>query len=366
VSSVVLITGVSRFLGAQLAAHLAGDTSIDRVIGIDTAPPRKADLLRLGRTEFVRADIRNPLIANVIAQARVNTVVHAAAGGSARGGSSGSGGSRVSPKELNVVGTMQLLAACQKSDSVSRVVVQSTTAVYGCSPSDPAVFVEEMHAIGDAAGGYARDAVEIERLVRGFLRRRPDIAVSILRLASLIGPTIDSPLTRYLAMPLVPTSLGFDPRLQFLHESDAVEVLRLATVADHPGVYNVAGDGAVLLSQAVRRAGRTRLPVPPPAISLVGGVLRNGGVGEVTAERTSFLNFGRVVDTALLRERFGYRPSYSTEAALDSYLDGLPGLPRLSAGTLRAVTALAGRIFAPRGVPALAAASTATGSGGVG
>jgi UDP-glucose 4-epimerase len=363
VSSVVLITGVSRFLGAQLAGHLAGDASIDRVIGIDTAPPRKADLLHLGRTEFVRADIRNPLIAKVIAQARVDTVVHAAAGGTARGASSGS---RVSPKELNVVGTMQLLAACQKSDSVSRVVVQSTTAVYGCSSSDPAVFVEEMHAIGDAAGGYARDAVEIERLVRGFLRRRPDIAVSILRLASLIGPTIDSPLTRYLAMPLVPTSLGFDPRLQFLHESDAVEVLRLATVADHPGVYNVAGDGAVLLSQAVRRAGRTRLPVPPPAISLVGGLLRNSGAGEVTAERTSFLNFGRVVDTTLLRERFGYGPSYSTAEALDSYLDGLPGLPRLSAGTLRAATALAGRIFAPRGVPALAAASSTTGSGGVG
>jgi UDP-glucose 4-epimerase len=362
VSSVVLITGVSRYLGAQLAAQLAGDTSIDRVIGIDTAPPRKADLLRLGRTEFVRADIRNPLIAKVIAQARVDTVVHAAAGGTARG----SAGSRVSLKELNVVGTMQLLAACQKSDSVSRVVVQSTTAVYGCSPSDPAVFVEEMHAIGDATGGYAREAVEIERLVRGFLRRRPDIAVSILRLASLIGPTIDSPLTRYLAMPLVPTSLGFDPRLQFLHESDAVEVLRLATVADHPGVYNVAGDGAVLLSQAVRRAGRTRLPVPPPAISVVGGVLRNGGVGEVTAEQTRFLNFGRVVDTTLLRERFGYRPTYSTADALDSYLDGLPGLPRLSAGVLRAVTGLAGRIFAPRNARAPAAAATATGSSGVG
>jgi UDP-glucose 4-epimerase len=129
-------------------------------------------------------------------------------------------------------------------------------------------------------------------------------------------------------------------------------------------VYNVAGDGVVLLSQAVRRAGRMRLPVPPPAISLVGGVLRNGGAGEVTAEQTSFLNFGRVVDTTLLRERFGYRPSYSTAGALDSYLDGLPGLPRLSAGALRAATGLAGRIFAPRDVPALAEA--ATGSNGVG
>jgi UDP-glucose 4-epimerase len=339
VSSVVLITGVSRYLGVRLAAQLADDPSIDRVIGIDASPPRKADLQRLGRTEFVRADIRNPLLAKVIAQAKVDTVVHAAIIGTLRGV-----GGRVPLKELNVVGTMQLLAACQKSESVSRVVVKSTTAVYGSSARDPAIFTEDMHAIGHAAGGYAKDAVEVEGYVRGFMRRRPDIAVSILRLTSLIGPTIESPLTRYLAMPLVPTSLGFDPRLQLLHESDAVEVLRRATIADHPGVYNVAADGVVLLSQAIRRAGRMRLPVPTPAISVVGGLVRNSGVIEFSAEQASFLNFGRVVDTTRLRERFGYTPQYSTQEALASYLDGLTSVPRLGVGALRAAEILAGRL----------------------
>ncbi len=71
-TNVVLITGVSRFLGGRLAAQLAADPSIDRVIGIDTMPPRTGDLPLLGRTEFVRADIRNPLIAKVMAQARVD------------------------------------------------------------------------------------------------------------------------------------------------------------------------------------------------------------------------------------------------------------------------------------------------------
>ena len=51
----------------------------------------------------------------------------------------------------------------------------------------------------------------------------------MLRLANFSGPTADTALTRYLAMPVVPTALGFDPRLQLLHEADAVEVLRLAT-----------------------------------------------------------------------------------------------------------------------------------------
>ncbi len=314
-SSVVLITGVSRYLGGQLAARLAADSSVERIIGVDASPPRPAQLARLGRTEFVRADIRNPLIANVLTQAHVDTVVHAAAGTARL--TRGTGTAR----ELNRVGTMQLLAACQRSDSLARVVVKSTTAVYGSGPRDPAVFTEDMAAVGQPSGGYASDALEIEGYVRGFSRRRPDITVSMLRLASLIGPTIESPLTRYLAMPLVPTSLGFDPRLQLLQETDAVEVLRLATLAGNAGVYNVAADGVLYLSQAVRRARRLRLPVPAAAISLVGGLVGNSGVVEFSAEQADFLNFGRVVDTSRLREAFGYRPLYSTDQALQSYLD---------------------------------------------
>ena len=336
---VVLITGVSRYLGAHLAGELVADPSIERVIGIDSAQPRRTDLQRLGRTEFVRADIRNPLIAKVIAQAQVDTVVHTPLLGPAR-----RVGGQLITKELGVVGTMQLLAACQKSDSVNRVVVRSTTAVYGSDSRDPAVFTEDMHAIGYAATGYAKEAVEVEGYVRGFMRRRPDIAVTILRLTGLLGPTVDSPLARYLAMPFVPTSLGFDPRLQLIHETDAIEVLRMASVADHAGVYNVAADGVVPLSQAVRRAGRVRLPVPAPAISLVGALVRNSGALDLSAEHASYLHFGRAVDTTRLRTKFGYLPRYSTEQALSSFLDAHPPLPRAAAAALRAVQTLAERV----------------------
>ncbi|HZE48817.1 MAG TPA: NAD-dependent epimerase/dehydratase family protein, partial [Jatrophihabitantaceae bacterium] len=73
---VVLVTGVSRHLGSRLAGQLAADPTIDRVVGVDTTPPSKDDRVRLGRTEFVRADIRNPLIARVIGHAKVDSVVH--------------------------------------------------------------------------------------------------------------------------------------------------------------------------------------------------------------------------------------------------------------------------------------------------
>jgi UDP-glucose 4-epimerase len=323
--SVVLITGVSRFLGARLAAHLATDPGIDRVIGIDTVPPRTIDLPRLGRTEFVRADIRNPLIAKVMAQARVTTVVHTALMASSR-----TVGGRASMQEMNVIGTMQLLAASQKSETVERVVVKSTTAVYGCGPADPAVFTEDMHPHAGAQAGYAKDAVEVEGYVRGFARRRPDLEITVLRLANVLGPSVDTALARYLAMPVIPSALGFDPRLQVLHEEDAVEALRLATVAPHPGVFNVAGEGAVTLSQIVRRAGRLRVPVPAAALSLVGTLVRNGGLLDVTAQESRFLNFGRVVDTTRLREEFGYSPRLSTSDTVDEFLAGARPLPKVA------------------------------------
>jgi UDP-glucose 4-epimerase len=323
-ADIVLITGVSRYLGGRLAAQLAADPAIERVIGIDTVPPRTADLPLLGRTEFVRADIRNPLIAKVMTQAKVGTVVHAALLASAR-----AVGGRVAMQEMNVIGTMQLLAACQKSDTVERIVIRSTTAVYGCGPGDPAVFTEDRQPNDGSQAGYAKDASEMEGYVRGFTRRRPDIDVTILRLATVLGPTIDNAFTRYLAMPVVPTALGFDPRVQLLHESDAVETLRLAAVSSRPGVVNVAGDGVVTLSQLLRRAGRVRVPVPAAALGLAGAVVRNSGTLDVTAEDARFLNFGRVVDTTRLHEQFGYRPRYSTAATLDSYLDGERARARL-------------------------------------
>ncbi|CAN5443797.1 NAD-dependent epimerase/dehydratase family protein [soil metagenome] len=334
-AQVVLVTGISRYLGSRLAGRLAADPGIERVIGVDTVPPSRADLDLLGRTEFVRADIRNPLIGKVISQAGVDTVVHASVTATPHGA-----GGRTPMKELNVIGTMQLLAACQKSDTVQRLVVKSTTAVYGTSPRDPAIFTEDMSAKSLPASGYAKDAVEVEGYVRGFVRRRPDIDVTLLRFANFIGPFIDTPLTRYFQLPVVPTALGFDPRLQLLHETDAIEILRLASTTSRPGTFNVAGDGALLLSQAIRRAGRISLPVPSMAVSLVGRSIRRSGMVDFSPEQMQFLNFGRVVCNARLKDVFGYTPAYTTAEAFSSFLTGRPVEPVISAAAVRSAEAL--------------------------
>jgi UDP-glucose 4-epimerase len=312
---VVLVTGVSRYLGGRFARLLTAEPGIDRVIGVDVVPPRRD----LGEVRFVRADIRNPVIAKVIAGEQVDTVVHmnviATPAGSAE---------RVSMKEINVIGTMQLLAACQKAPTVSALVVKSSSVVYGSSPRDPAMFTEEMDPRRAPRSGFSKDSVEVEGYVRGFARRRCDVRVVMLRCANLLGPSIETAMSRYFSMPVVPTVLGFDPRLQFCHEDDALAALRLGVVGDSYGTFNVAGDGILMLSQAIRRIGRPSLPLPPFAFAALKSVGRVGRLGDFSSDHIAFLTHGRGIDTTRMREQFGFVPAFTTRATFAEYAAKVP------------------------------------------
>jgi UDP-glucose 4-epimerase len=314
---VVLVTGVAGDLGKRFAAQLSRSPGVERVIGVDVVPPRGD----LGEVDFVRADIRNPVIAKVIVRERVDTVVHlsvstavAAAG-------------RTSTKEFNVIGTMQLLAACQQAPDVRKLVLKSSTAVYGATNRDPAMFTEGMNAKRLPGGGFAKDMTEVESYTRGFARRRPDVDVTTLRLANIIGPDVVSAMTSYFRLPVVPTVLGFNPRLQFLHETDAFAVLQHATTGDTPGTYNVAGDGVITLSQAVRRLGRPSLPLPTFAVSPFGSAVRKSRAADFSPEQVAFLTYGRGVDTTRMRTMLGFEPAFTTASAFADFAASMrPGV----------------------------------------
>ncbi len=308
---VVLVTGVSRYLGGQMARRLTDDPTIDRVIGVDVVPPRDD----IGRAEFVRADIRNPIISKVINAAEVDTVVHMGVIATPI-----QAGGRMSMKEINVIGTMQLLAACQKSPSVRRLVVKSTTSVYGAGPRDPAMFSEEIEPKNAPTSGWAKDSVEVEAYVRGFARRRPDVTVTTLRFANFIGPRVQTPMTSYFSLPAVPVVMGYDARLQFIHEDDGLRAIHEAAVADRPGLFNVAGDGIIPLSQAIRLAGRLPFPLLPPLVSVAGRAMISTGLADFSPEQVRFLTFGRGVDTTRMRDVLGFEPEYTTHEAFDSFV----------------------------------------------
>lgn len=223
-------------------------------------------------------------------------------------------------KELNVIGTMQLLGAAQKAPRLRKLVLRSTTAVYGSHHRDPALFREDMRPRLVPRHGYTRDMLDVESTARSFSRRRQDVATTTLRFANLIGPDVTTTMTDYLSLPVIPTVLGYDPRLQLLHSSDAVEVLFRATIGDHAGIYNVAGPGIVYLSQAARMLGRPTLPIPRALVDPLAGTMRALRRLDFTTEQLPLLQFGRVGDISRMREAFDYEPRFSTVEALRDFL----------------------------------------------
>lgn len=354
----VLVTGVTRVLGSSLAGRLAAHPAVDRVIGVDAALPEPAARARMGLAEFARADIRSPLIARVLEAAGVDTVVHASASSTPAGSAA-----RSMAKEMNVLGTMQLLAACQRSTSVRNLVVRSTDAVYGRSPRDPAVVTEDMQPHSLAVSGRARDAIDIEGYVRGFGRRRPDVRVVVPRLAPIIGPTVRTPLTRYFALtPFVPVVGGHDARLQLVHEDDAVALMEHLVLGDFAGIVNVAGDGAISVAQAIHRAGRLPLPIPAAALGGLGRMLGLLGVSGFSVSQARDLAVGRVLDTTRLQNAVGFRPRYSTVAAFDDFATTLA--PAISGRTVRAAEERVASMVGTAARPMVAASAVARAGAG--
>lgn len=307
---VVLVTGVSRYIGGVLARRLAADPGVDKVIGVDVIPPTRD----IGGAEFIRADIRNPMIGKVIAQGDVDTVVHANVIATPT-----FAGGRTPQKEINVIGTMQLLAACQKAGTVKRLIVKSTAAVYGSTPRDPAMFTEEMSAKRLPSSGFGKDSIEVEGYVRGFARRRPDTEILTLRFANIIGPRIRTSITDYFNLPVVPVPFGYDARLQFIHEDDAIAALVRGVTGSATGVINLAGDGVLTVLQAASITRRPVVMVPMAAAGTIGGIGKRFGLVDFSPDQMSFLAFGRGMDTTAMRESFGFNPTFTTRSAFEDF-----------------------------------------------
>ncbi|MET0730297.1 MAG: hypothetical protein ABWZ03_03815, partial [Solirubrobacterales bacterium] len=181
----------------------------------------------------------------------------------------------------------------------------------------PAFFTERMRRPHPPPSMIERDIVEAEEAVTDFADKRPEVTVTVLRCAHVLGPDVDTNFTRMFGLPLVPMVFGFDPRLQFVHEDDIVHALEHATLSSIPGVYNVAGDGVLALSEVIGLLGKRPLPVlPPMGAATVLAPLRRLGL-RIPDEILNLLRFGRGVDNRLYKATgfdYGYT---SREAVLD-------------------------------------------------
>jgi UDP-glucose 4-epimerase len=326
----VLLTGVSSYLGTEIARWLATDPAIEYVAGLDERPPRA----RLEGVEFIEEDIRGAALADVIPRTRVDTVIH-----NKIVRRPGPGMSARAAHEINVIGTLQLASACERAPSVAAVIVRGSAGIYGAEPEAPQFFTEELSRLYPLRTRFQRDVGEIESLFDAFARRNRDVICTMLRYQPAIGPTLDTQVTRYLSLPVVPTPLGFDPRLQLIHERDAVGATLAAVRTPVRGAVNVAGAGTVGLTRLVLRAGRPALPVPLPLFATATAVTGRLGLANVSPDLRRLLVYGRGVDTTRLTEEVGFRPRFSTPEAVEDWVRSRGG---------RRITAAVGELLPGR------------------
>jgi UDP-glucose 4-epimerase len=307
----VLITGVGSRLGALLAARLERDREVEAVVGIDTRRPRTG----LGRTELHDADIRDPEIRELIRAAAPDTVVH-----NKIVRQPGQGMSSRAMHDINVIGSLQLLGACERVPSIRSIVIRGSAGIYGAEPHAPQFLGEEMTRLFPLRTRFQRDVAEIENYFETFSRRRPQVTCTMLRYQPAIGPSLDTQITRYLSQPACPTYLGFDPRIQLVHEHDALEALLAAIRNPVRGAVNVAGRGTIGLARMIRMAGRPPLPIAGPLFAPVTEAARRFGMGAYSDDFRRLLRYGRAVDIRRLEQEVGHEPRYSTVAAVQDWL----------------------------------------------
>lgn len=304
---VILVTGASGYWGQRVAEKLLDIPDV-HVIGMDTSEPGE----KIKDLDFIQADIRNPLLVDLLRGEQVHTVCHLRFVDSVR------------PSETafdaNVMGTMKLFGACAEV-GVRKIVLKSSTAVYGAHPHNSAFLNEETPLQGSRLYGYTRDMVEIESFCNGFRRQAPEILLSILRFPSIVGPGADTPMTRFLREPWTPVLLGFDPMMQVIHEEDVIGALVHAVLEDAPGVFNVAAEGLMPLTKLMALAGK--MPVPVFHLFAYWGASLLGSSGlrvtDYVPMELDYIRYPWVGDLTRMREELLFAPRYTAEEALREF-----------------------------------------------
>jgi len=245
----VLIVGVARGQGRLLARRLSRDL---KVVGVDTDEWER----RPAGVPFYRTDVRSRAFEDAMRKEQPDAVVHLGTVRHFRG-------PETQRFDVNVRGTRKLLDHC-RSYGVKKLVVLSTSYVYGALPDNPSFMAEDHPLLAGRNYPEIRDLVEVDSLATAFMWQYPDIRTSILRPVPTLGYYSDNSIVSYLRQSRVVVMMGFNPMLQFMHEEDLVEAVALALERRLRGIFNVTGPGEVPLRVAIRETGGRPLPLPEP------------------------------------------------------------------------------------------------------
>lgn len=303
----IALTG-SGFKGYGLLSWLESEDIFKKVIFLDNQKPK----LSIKKTKFYRIDLSETLadvqLAEILQKENIETLIHTAF--------------PVTPPhnlawahELISVGSMYVCNAASEA-RIRKLILPSTSDVYGAFPDNPNYLSEEHPARGFRSSKFIADKIDAENQFLKYAKKHPDSIVTILRPSNILGPTIRSYKTRYLSKPLVPTVLGYDPLVQFIHEEDLFGALKKCVLEDHPGIYNLASEGVIPLSKAIRLMGKFSLPLSLLGLKTFIQSLWFLGISPAPATHLNFLKYMCVIATDKAKNEMGFVPKHSCRDAL--------------------------------------------------
>jgi UDP-glucose 4-epimerase len=221
--------------------------------------------------------------------------------------------------EIVSVGSMYICNACADA-GVRKLILASTTDVYGASADNPNFLTEDHAQRGGIKNRFIADKIDAERSSLKLAKKHPEITVTILRPCAILGPSIKSFRTQYLSRPVIATILGYDPLVQFVHETDVIRAFMKAIEGDHPGIYNIVGPGVLPLSRVIGIMGKLQIPLPEFIMKEMVQLLWYAELSPAPASYLNFLKYLCIADGEKARKVMGFVPRYSTRETLLSFV----------------------------------------------
>ncbi len=308
----VLITGGGGYLGSQLVARLAAIPAGQRpevIVSHDIRAPK----MRLDGVAYAIADIRDPAVADIIASHHITTVVHLASIVTP-----GKNSSRAFEYDVDVNGTRNVLEACARH-GVRRIVVSSSGAAYGYHADNPAWLTEDMPLRGNEVFAYSHHKRLVEEILANYRHSHPALEQVVLRIGTILGATVHNQITDLFEKPRLLAIRGSDSPFVFIWDQDVVGVILRAIADGPPGIYNVAGDGALTIHQIAQHLGKRCIELPAGLLRTALAVLKPLGLTQYGPEQLDFLRYRPVLLNTKLKTEFGYTPTYTSAEVFDIY-----------------------------------------------
>jgi nucleoside-diphosphate-sugar epimerase len=306
----IVVTGAAGVIGRALLERLGAEPEVGKVVAIDV---RRAEAQDAGPITWRIGDVRDPVLAQRLAGA--DAVVHLAVDWSLD--------SPVAERSaLNVRGTQTVVTAAAAA-GVARVVIVTAAAVYGAFADNPTPLDEDA-PLNAPAEGILADLLEMERVARDARRVHPGLTVTVVRPAALVGPGVDTLVTRHFAAPRLLCIKDAAPTWQFCHVDDLASALEYAALGKVTGEVTVGSDGYLEQSRVEDVSGMKRVEVSASLAFATAERLHRVGVTPAPASELAYVMHPLVVSSKALRAA-GWRPAYDNEENLRVVLEQVRG-----------------------------------------